>query len=43
MMLAATAGGYWGAKIAKRLPALALRRGIIIIGAVMTVLFFITL
>jgi uncharacterized membrane protein YfcA len=43
MMLAATAGGYWGAKIAKRLPALALRRGIIAIGAVMTVLFFITL
>ena len=42
MMLAATAGGYWGAKVAKRLPALALRRGIIAIGAVMTVLFFIT-
>ncbi len=43
MMLAATAGGYWGAKIAKRLPAPTLRRGIIAIGAVMTVLFFITL
>lgn len=43
MMLAAIAGGYWGAKIAKRLPALVLRRGIIAIGMIMTALFFVTL
>lgn len=40
MMIAATAGGYFGARIARRIPAPALRAGIVAIGLVMTALFF---
>ena len=40
MMIAATAGGYFGARLARRIPAPALRAGIVVIGLVMTTLFF---
>lgn len=40
MMIAATAGGYLGARIARRAPASLLRGGIVVIGLVMTALFF---
>lgn len=40
MMIAATAGGYFGARLARRLPAPLLRAGIVIIGSIMTLLFF---
>ncbi len=40
MMIAATAGGYFGARVARRIPAPALRAGIVATGLVMTVLFF---
>lgn len=40
MMFAATAGGYAGARLARQLPAIWVRRGIIITGLVMTALFF---
>ena len=40
MMLAATAGGYWGAHWSRLLPVLWLRRGVIGIGLAMTVAFF---
>ena len=40
MMIAATAGGYFGARIARRIPAPVLRAGIVAIGLAMTMLFF---
>ena len=40
MMLAATAGGYLGARAARRLPATYLRYGIVTIGLIMTIIFF---
>jgi uncharacterized protein len=40
MMVAATAGGFFGARWSKRLPAQAVRIGVIITGLVMTALFF---
>lgn len=40
MMLAATAGGYFGARWSKRLPAQWVRVGVIVTGLVMSALFF---
>ncbi len=40
MMLAATAGGYLGARFARRIPPPVLRSGIVVTGLIMTVLFF---
>ena len=40
MMLAATAGGYIGARVARRIPAQWLRWGIVATGLVMTGIFF---
>ncbi|HMN94253.1 MAG TPA: sulfite exporter TauE/SafE family protein, partial [Hydrogenophaga sp.] len=40
MMVAATAGGFFGARWSKRLPAQAVRIGVIVTGLVMTALFF---
>lgn len=40
MMIAATAGGYFGARLARRIPAPMLRAGIVAIGLIMTMLFF---
>ncbi|NMM79189.1 sulfite exporter TauE/SafE family protein, partial [Acidovorax sp. SRB_24] len=40
MMVAATAGGYGGARVARRIPAAWLRGGIVATGLVMTALFF---
>lgn len=40
MMLAATAGGYLGARMARRLPPTVLRAGIVCIGLVMSAMFF---
>ena len=40
MMTAATAGGYAGARFARRLPERVLRHAIVAVGAVTTVLFF---
>ena len=40
MMIAATAGGYLGARLARRIPAPMLRAGIVAIGLLMTTLFF---
>jgi uncharacterized protein len=40
MMVAATAGGYFGARWSKRLPVAWVRRGVIATGLVMTGLFF---
>ncbi|WP_313950935.1 sulfite exporter TauE/SafE family protein [Accumulibacter sp.] len=40
MMVAATAGGYLGARLARRIPAPMLRAGIVAIGLLMTTLFF---
>lgn len=40
MMLAATTGGYFGARIARKIPAPALRAGIVATGLIMTTLFF---
>jgi uncharacterized membrane protein YfcA len=41
MMVAATAGGYWGARWSKRLPVLWVRRGVIVTGLVMSAVFFV--
>ena len=41
MMVAATAGGYFGARMARRLPAPVLRAGIVSIGLVMAAVFFV--
>ncbi len=40
MMIAATAGGYFGARIARRISAPVLRAGIVVTGLIMTTLFF---
>ncbi|NMM79188.1 sulfite exporter TauE/SafE family protein, partial [Acidovorax sp. SRB_24] len=40
MMVAATAGGYGGARVARRIPPVWLRGGIVATGLVMTALFF---
>ena len=40
MMIAATAGGYLGARLARRIPAPLLRAGIVVTGAIMTIVFF---
>ncbi len=40
MMVAATAGGYGGARVARKLPPAVLRWGIVATGLVMTALFF---
>lgn len=40
MMIAATAGGYFGARLARRIPAPVMRAGIVVIGLIMTTLFF---
>ncbi|HEY8606531.1 MAG TPA: sulfite exporter TauE/SafE family protein [Noviherbaspirillum sp.] len=41
MLLTATLGGYWGASVARRIPAVWLRRFIIAVGALLTVFYFI--
>lgn len=41
MMVAATAGGYVGARVARRLPPAVLRAGIVAIGLAMTAVFFV--
>lgn len=41
MMGAALLGGYMGARVAKRVPIVWLRRAIAMIGLTMSVLFFI--
>ena len=41
MMVAATAGGYFGARIARRIPAAVLRAGIVATGLIMSALFFV--
>ncbi|RJG07927.1 sulfite exporter TauE/SafE family protein [Noviherbaspirillum cavernae] len=40
MLATATLGGYWGASIARKIPALWLRRFIIAVGLVLTVFYF---
>jgi hypothetical protein len=40
MMVAATAGGFFGARWSRRLPAAWVRRGVIVTGLVMSALFF---
>ena len=40
MMVAATAGGYFGARWSKRLPVAWVRRGVIVTGLVMSAIFF---
>jgi len=40
MMVAATAGGFWGARVARRLPVAAVRTLVVVTGVVMAALFF---
>lgn len=40
MMIAAAAGGYLGARIARQIPVPILRAGIVVTGLIMTILFF---
>jgi uncharacterized membrane protein YfcA len=40
MLATATLGGYWGARIARRIPALWLRRFIIVVGFALTIFYF---
>jgi len=40
MLATATVGGYWGASVARKIPALWLRRFIITVGAVLSVFYF---
>jgi hypothetical protein len=40
MLATATLGGYWGASVARKIPALWLRRFIIAVGIVLTVFYF---
>jgi uncharacterized membrane protein YfcA len=40
MMVAATVGGFFGARWSKRLPAQWVRMGVIVTGAVMSAVFF---
>ena len=39
MVLASWAGGYWGARLARRVPAQFLRRGVVVVGTLLTVWF----
>ncbi len=41
MMVTATAGGYFGARLARRIPASVLRAGIVAVGLLMAGLFFV--
>jgi uncharacterized membrane protein YfcA len=41
MMVAATAGGFWGARWSKRVPVLWVRRGVIATGLVMSAVFLV--
>jgi uncharacterized membrane protein YfcA len=41
MMVAATVGGFWGARWSKRVPVLWVRRGVIATGLVMSAVFFV--
>jgi uncharacterized membrane protein YfcA len=41
MMVAAVLGGYVGARVARRLPPIWLRAGIVAVGTIMTIIFFI--
>ena len=41
MMVMATIGGYAGARLARRIPAIWIRRLIVVVGAIMTILFFV--
>mgnify|MGYP000981941777 CR=1 FL=1 len=40
MLVTATLGGYWGATMARRLPAMWLRRVIIAVGGLLTLYYF---
>jgi uncharacterized membrane protein YfcA len=40
MMVAATAGGFWGARVARRLPVAAVRTLVVVTGVVMAAVFF---
>ncbi len=40
MLVTATLGGYWGASVARRIPALWLRRFIIAVGFMLTIFYF---
>lgn len=40
MLLTGTLGGYWGARLARRVPALWLRRFIVAVGSLLTVYYF---
>jgi hypothetical protein len=39
MVLASWAGGYWGARLARKVPALFLRRGVVVVGTLLTLWF----
>lgn len=39
MVLASWAGGYWGARLARKLPALQLRRAVVAVGSLLTLWF----
>ena len=41
MLVAAAAGGYWGAHLGRRLPANVIRRGTLILTASITVAFYV--
>jgi uncharacterized membrane protein YfcA len=41
LMVAATAGGFWGARWSKRVPVRWVRRGVIATGLVMSAVFFV--
>jgi uncharacterized membrane protein YfcA len=43
MALAAVLGGFAGARIGRRLPSNVLRNGIVLVGAITTVIFFVEL
>jgi uncharacterized membrane protein YfcA len=40
MLATATLGGYWGASVARKIPAMWLRRFIITIGCVLSAFYF---
>ena len=40
MMVAATAGGYGGARVARKLPPAVLRSGVVATGLAMSLVFF---
>ena len=43
MAVAALAGGFWGVKVARRLPRIFLRRFVIIYGSIAALAFFVRL